>query len=531
VDSDSDIAADNISSNTYVFTDSLQRLVKGTGLVIIGSILINFFGLISGILIARKWDESYVGIFSLAYSIFNICLIISALGMNIGVVRCIAHSRGKKEFNKISDFIVTSIFYSVFISIILGLILFLFSEIIAVSLFHETFLVLPLKIFAIALPIFVLNIKIVNIFRGFENLKPLVYFKYILENAFFLVFIAAIVIINLSFNYIFYTYLTSGIIITFILIIYITRQSLSLKNISIKSFISPAAKELIVFSLPLFISSIFDLIIIWNGTLLLGGFKGIADVGFYHVAKPFATFISFPMIALAIIHVPIFSELYAKGQLKEMKSNYTILTKWIFLVTLPLFIVLFLFPESILKIIVGSNYLPATEALRILSLAYIISNFVGPCRSTLVALGRSRFIMLLVLSGAILNIILNVLLIPTYSFIGVAIAAAVTLIFMDIIQTWKMYSLSKISPVSKNLIKPTFFSIIFIVPIYFIFKELIFINLWTLIILFILLYTIFLISVLVTKSLDEEDLKLVETIERKTGINIPRLKKFLNKFQ
>jgi len=31
--------------------------------------------------------------------------------------------------------------------------------------------------------------------------------------------------------------------------------------------------------------------------------------------------------------------------------------------------------------------------------------------------------------------------------------------------------------------------------------------------------------------LDEEDYKLVDAIERKTGVKIPRIKKFLNKFQ
>ena len=94
---------------------------------------------------------------------FLICSTISALGMNQGVVRSIAHSRGKKEFDKIPDFIFVSIFYSVLTSIILSLILFLFSEFIAEVIFHEPLLTLPLKILSIALPFHVLNIKIVHL--------------------------------------------------------------------------------------------------------------------------------------------------------------------------------------------------------------------------------------------------------------------------------------------------------------------------------------------------------------------------------
>ena len=53
------------------------------------------------------------------------------------------------------------------------------------------------------------------------------------------------------------------------------------------------------------------------------------------------------MGAMLIPYVPILSGLYAKGQLRNMKKNYLILTKWICIATLPLFILFFFFPELI----------------------------------------------------------------------------------------------------------------------------------------------------------------------------------------
>ena len=123
-------------------------------------------------------------------------------------------------------------------------------------------------------------------------------------------------------------------------------------------------------------------------------------------------------------------------------------------------------------------------------------NFTGPCSATLVAMGRSKFVMFATLSGAILSIALNVLLIPSYSYIGAAIAFVATYAFISITKTLKMYSLGKIIPFGPNLIKPTLLLIAIIVPFYFIFNQYIPVQWWSLIVLFMLTFGIYIISVI-----------------------------------
>jgi O-antigen/teichoic acid export membrane protein len=516
-------------SETYALNDSLKKVVAGTGLALIGQLLSYFFGLLVAVLIARHWTESDVGVFSLAYAVLNICMTISFLGMTDGVVRSIAHSQGKNEQNKIPDFISTSIFFSLFISLILGLIVFLLSNVISVNIFHEINLILPLKIFAIALPFYTLGMIIISIFRGFGLIKPMV-IRAVIASTLFLAFVGVVIYLNFSFIYVFYSYLVSGIIVFIILVIYSFKQSTDFKIPSIKLIVSPAAKELIIFSIPLLGTTMIVMIVSWTDTLMLGGLKDAANVGFYHVGQPFSTFISFPLAALLIAFVPVFSGLYAKGLINDMKKNYLILTKWICLSTLPIFIIFFLFPELIISAIVGPNYLPSANVLRILSLAFITGNFAGPCGATLLVLGKPRFIMFTTIFTAILNVVLNAILIPSYSFIGAAYASGTAFISTNVIKTWKMYSISKIQPLSWNLIKPTLFSIIFIIPIYFFGQRYLPYNLFSIDLLLIVFYSIYLISILLTKSLDEEDLKMLLAIERKTGLKIKRIKKFISRF-
>jgi O-antigen/teichoic acid export membrane protein len=505
-------------------------LTKGTTLVFIGQMIMTFFGFVGYVLIARHWTESDLGIYSLALTILSICTTISVLGLPSGIVRSIAHSRGKDETKKIPDFIATSVFYILLTSIILAAVLFFLSEEISHYIFHEPSLILPLKIFSIAIPFPPLINVITSIFRGFDQIKPTVYFSYIFQSMLFPISVGVLIIFNLAFINVFYVNLFSFIITFILILIYFIKKMSPWLSLKTKSIHSLYSKELILFSLPLLGTAVLGFILNSTDKLMLGGLKNAADVGLYSVAIGLSPFISFPLSVLVIVFIPVFSGLYARGLIDEMKRNYSILTKWICLCSLPLFMVFFLYPEPIIAILFGSNYVPAEFALRILSIAYIINNFSGPCGATLLALGRSQFIMFATLASAIINVIFNALLIPSYGLIGAAIATGISVVSINLLRNWKIYSLNKIQPLSKNLLKPTFLSIIIMVAFYLATKSYIFFTWWIIILLIVFFYITFIISILITKSLDEEDIKMLLAIEKKTGIKSTIIRNIISKF-
>jgi len=225
---------DKKQTRTHIDNESLEKVAKGTILVFIGilaSSLLIFFG---RLIIIRQWTQDEYGIFSLAFTALMICALISTLGLGPGVIRNIAYSRGKKDNKKILDMISASIFFSIAASIITGLILFLLSETIAEVIFHETSLTIPLRIFSVAVPFYTIIDTLVSIYRGFDQIKPAVYFKYIVVNMLFPVFLVATIVLNLSFINVFYAYLVSLILTLTIFIIYILRQISPLKLLSVK---------------------------------------------------------------------------------------------------------------------------------------------------------------------------------------------------------------------------------------------------------------------------------------------------------
>lgn len=93
--------------------------------------------------------------------------------------------------------------------------------------------------------------------------------------------------------------------------------------------------------------------------------------------------------------------------------------------TVPILLVVFLFPRQIVGIVFGENWLEAAPALRILSLYGIIRSYANTLGPLAVALGKPQFI---TYNGVIHTVILFVLIIPLSLQYGIVGASSATLI-------------------------------------------------------------------------------------------------------
>jgi len=520
-----------IGQNLNVINYSLKKIAKGTIIVLMGSVIAILFNFIARVLLVRIFTQAEYGIFSLGFVLCNIFVTLSLLGLGTGTTRQIAYYRGKNNFLEVKRVLISAIQINVIASIILSITLFLTSDILSTKIFNDPALAAPLKVFAIAIPFFAFINILISIFRGFEQIKEKVYFRDILRNILFPLLLLPILFLGLPFIHAIYAF-TASFIITFIVFILYSKKHfpISLKK-SVKNLaINQTTKNLLVFSLPLLGVAALQMIVSWTDTLMLGGFAPLDEVGLYNAAAPLARFIGIPMAAMLLIYAPIVSGLYAKNLLSEISKNYAVLTKWIFSATFPLFFILFLFPEVVLNSLFGSDYIPASQALQILSLGFILANLLGPNGTTLVAIGRTPFIMWAVVAAAGTNIILNWILIPQLGIVGASIATAISLVLHCVIRHVKVHTLLKVNPITKNLLKTVIISAFLILLISFLTKSYLDIVSWMLPLLLILFYVIYFLVMLFSRSFDQEDITMLLEIENKTGLNFIKVKRLIKKF-
>ena len=512
-----------------IVNQSLQKIAKGAGIIFIGTTIGMLLGFVSRVILVRYISQSEYGIYSLALVLMNIFVVISALGLSEGAARQIPFYRGQGDTQKVAGVVFSSLQIALITSVFLSLVLFFTSDIISTKIFHDPKLSAPLKIFSIAIPFSLMISIFMSIFRGFERADVKIYFQDILRNVLFLLFLVGAILLGLSFTGVIYAFLIS-IVITCIAFAVYAAKKLPIPIRGKIGAVNPLGKELLFFSLPILGVAMMQMIIQWTDTLMLGYFKTSNIVGLYNAALPLAHLLSIIILSVNFLYLPVISQLYSMNLMEEMKRSYTVLTKWIFLATLPIFFLLFLFPVPVLDFLFGSQYIGAAIPLQILALGFFIVASAGPISNSLMVMGETRFLMWSVLITAGINVALNVTLIPPLGAIGAAIASMSSVIVLIMLEGVRFYQLSKIHPFNKNYLKSIIISVILILAIYGFAKYFFTITFWMLPILLIVFMMIYILCLLLTKSFDSEDIMMLLTLEQRTGIDATRIKKVLRRF-
>ncbi|AIJ04925.1 polysaccharide biosynthesis protein [Methanocaldococcus bathoardescens] len=502
---------------------ALFSIARGAGLIFFGTVFSMFFGFLSRIIIARHYTTFEYGIFSLSLTILSVVMVLVSLGLPEGVVREIGFYKDK-DISKVKEIIFTSLFIISLSSLVFMILTFFSSDFIA-KIFHQDELSVFLEILSFTIPFSAISGIIISFSRGFGRVKERIYLQSVLYPILWFILVLSLFIFNLSIIYLFYAFLLSQILTCLITVLYVYYSKFLKISFSLNLNL---AKELLVFSIPLLLVSILAFIMNWTDILMVGYYLSSEFVGFYNTAAPLARLIPIFLDSAAFLYAPIVSGLYASGKIEDMKTTYQILTKWIFLATLPIFAMMFLFPKAVIGFFFGVKYLEASDVLRILSLGFMFHTFLGLNGLSLIVIKESRFIMVSNTISAILNIILNVLLIPKYGINGAAVATAVSYFIANILTSIRLYQKTKIHPFSRNYVKLLIISFIMLFGIQAFGLDVS--NILYAILILVTFFLSYMFLVLLSKCVDKEDIELFLVVERKLGVNLWIIKRILKKF-
>lgn len=210
--------------------------------------------------------------------------------------------------------------------------------------------------------------------------------------------------------------------------------------------------KLLAFSAPLLVTAMADTLFSDIDSLLIAYLTTPSDVGLYDVAFTIASLLMVILLSARFITMPLLSDLHSNGQFDEMRYVYRVLTKWLALLVFPPFFVLFLFPEVVLSLTFGSEYLASSTALSILSVGMFVHVATGPAGGTLVSVGKTRLQMFDYLVTAGVNIVANLILVPHYRITGAAIATTLSFILLNVLYLRQIRRHIDIQPVTRELV-------------------------------------------------------------------------------
>jgi len=186
---------------------------------------------------------------------------------------------------------------------------------------------------------------------------------------------------------------------------------------------------------PFALTSIFVSIYYWIDSVMLSYMKGNEVVGWYNATYRLTIlFLSIPTIFNLTIF-PTMSRLYiqSRGNLKLVFEQYL---RYMIILGIPLGVGVTMLARPIILLIYGSEYEPSAKSLQILIWSVVFLYMSSPPARTLEAIGRQSSITKMTAFGALLNISLNLLLIPRFSLYGASFTTALTEFYSLVVLFW-----------------------------------------------------------------------------------------------
>ncbi len=222
------------------------------------------------------------------------------------------------------------------------------------------------------------------------------------------------------------------------------------------SFNKETSRHLIRIAVPFALAAVFARVYSYIDSILLSKMIGDAAVGFYSI--PYKITYAFQFIPLALVAAlyPRFSEYFVHDKAK-LSYIFERGVKYLLLIALPIAIGISILSKDIILLLYTEEYISSVLPLKILIMSLIFSYLSFPIGAFLNACDRQKMQTTIVGVVMLVNIALNLILIPRYDIVGAAIAALVGNILLTV---FGYVIVPKITRVSHSYIAKAFVQIL-----------------------------------------------------------------------
>ncbi len=378
-------------------------------------------------LVARSFGASAVGAFALATTVVMIIGMLSRLGFDRAIVRFVASniSAGKNSLANQQYWLALMILS--ILGICLSFAMFAGADVLASTVFQKPELG---DVFRFASPaVLFLSVGLFNA-EALRGLKKIFHFASIRYVAIYffaipLLFIPAAWLAE-NFVPVFAYSVACGIAALLSLMVTWRRFSRCRINFGV------GLGAMLAISVPMLLSNSMGMIVTWTDVLMLGRFVSEDQIGIYSIAMKLAFLTSISLNATNAISMPKFAELHASRNRQELATVMCRTTKLLFFSTMPILGVLILAGKPLLGSF-GAEFEEGYVILVVLVMGQLVSTISGPVGNLLQMSGFERHFLGILSIFAVVNIALNLALIPVLGILGAALASAITLSVKNIV--------------------------------------------------------------------------------------------------
>lgn len=398
-------------------------------------------------LLALLLGPSGAGLYYQSFAFLAFLSLVASGGSTLTLTRYVAVHRADRDDGALRGTLRLGLITPTLIATVIGIGLYLLAPWLAQVAFNDPRLVTLLRLVALALPATAYTDAALSATQGFKTMRP-----YALINLFFEP--ACRVLLTVALLWVGWG--LTGVMIALVVTNFASAvlASVALRRLLGKLTTPPQynVKEIFAFSAFSWFTKIAGNGLIWADTILLGIYATAADVGVYTVATRLTLLATVFVDPVTTSFSPRIADLWRRERYQTLSKTYKLVTSWVFRLSLPSFIVLLLFPTELLSIF-GRSFGTGATVTVIMTSAWLLNCLSGPSGYMLTMSGRVKAQMATSAGGLVLNVALNLWLIPSRGIIGAAIAWGASLVIITMVRVAQVWAFSRMFPLSRDLLK------------------------------------------------------------------------------
>lgn len=433
--------------------NAFQKLAKNIGFLTIGQFSTLILGFLLFIYIARFLGEANFGVFSFALSFTSLFTLVADIGINQYITREIA--RNKDIFD---DYLGNALMIKIPLAFITIFLIYLLIN------FIET---APQTIYIVCLfGVYTIFASFISTFRSiFQAYEMLEYTSIILilERLLLIPLVLIFFLKGYALTGLAYAYIISGITVCIIGLYLIFNK---IKRIKFRIDLN-IWKIYLKKSLSFGLSGVFTVSFFKIDTVILDFLKNDFAVGVYNAAYNPLLQLSTGLSGIAISALyPVMSRYYISSS-DSLTFSTVLSTKYLAIIGFPITTACFVMPDKFIHLFYGNQYSASIIAFQILAFLIpfrLISSITGTLLTSINRQGARTFAYFI---GLGFNILLNLILIPSLSFVGASISTILSELLIYLMFIYFINRYYKSLKIHSNFIKPFIASLAMGVFIYY----------------------------------------------------------------
>jgi O-antigen/teichoic acid export membrane protein len=434
----------NITKEKQIITNNIFWLT-------ISKVLVYLLSFITVMLIPRYLGVEGYGQLNFVLSFIGVFLIFGDLGINTLTLREVSKNNNlaKKYFNNLFLF---KILLSLFLSVIIIVVSFIINK----PLIVKQILILS----TVYLSFNILSNFCLKFLQSFQKLKYQSIYD-ILVKAFYVVFVLLFIYFNLGIAGVFWAHILTAII-GFLYILFSLKKQVKINLKQDFLFI----KKTMIKAWPFALGVLFTNIYFHFDTILISFIHGEYYVGLYSIGYTLYRFLLNMLSIFTITFFPVIARYAYKKNLNKVVSS---LTYVILSFSIPLTIGGIFLSKQIISFAFGKQYLNGIVPFNIILVFFLISSVKVIFVYLLYNRHYEKFVLKFKIYATIINVLLNILVIPVYGIVGAAITTVISEWILFVVFYFKVMGITRINLLKLSL-KP-FFASLFMLLVLFLIRD------------------------------------------------------------